>query len=48
MNGPPGIAVEVATDDPDQGDGLSHKGLIERIEVALAVLIGAESRRGAK
>src|SRR6201989_1211242 len=38
-------AVEVASYDPDQRDGLSHKALVEHIEVVLAVHISAESRR---
>src|ERR1700751_3557219 len=41
-----GIAVEVASHNPDQGNGLSEIVFVELIEVALAVLIGAKSRRG--
>jgi hypothetical protein len=44
---PPGIAVEVASYDPNQKDGpLQIVVLIERIEVSLAILIGVVSRRG--
>lgn len=38
-----GIAVEVAAYDPEQGDGTNTVELVERIEVALAILSGAES-----
>ena len=41
-----GIAVEVAAHDPEQRDGTVTVELVERIEVALAILSGAVSRRG--
>src|ERR1700722_7299329 len=47
VDAPPGIAVEVASDDPNQRDGpLQIVVPIERIEVSPAILIGVVSRRG--
>jgi len=44
---PARLAVEVASNDPEQGDGLVQiVELVERIEVALAILIGVVFRRG--
>jgi hypothetical protein len=46
VDAPPGIAVEVASHDPEQGDGPARiVELIERIEVALAIL-GSSRREG--
>src|SRR6266436_8108043 len=43
----PALAVEIASHDPEQGDGPAPiVVLVERIEVALAILIGVVSRRG--
>jgi hypothetical protein len=47
VDAPSGIAVEVASYDPNQKDGpLQIVVLIERIEVSPAILIGIVSRRG--
>jgi hypothetical protein len=47
---PSGIAVEVASHDPEQRDSpwiaAGIVVLVERIEVVIAIRIGVESRRG--